>query len=58
MHKLFLLISLVFIGVSLVFIGVVLFFVYSVWDTVTGNPNIEYGHILLKDRTGKIITDK
>lgn len=34
------------------------FFIIDIWKTIQQKPNITFGHILLKDRNGKIITDK
>ena len=36
----------------------VAFFVKDIWSIISRNPNTQYGHILLHDRTWKIITDK
>ena len=36
----------------------VAFFVIDVYQVVSQNPNTTYGHLILRDRTWKIITDK
>jgi penicillin-binding protein 1C len=43
---------------SFSFLGIFLFMVFDTWETIQQKPNIEFGHILLTDRTGKIVTDK
>ena len=48
----------ILIIISLTFLAFVAFFVIDVYQTVSGNPNTTYGHLILKDRTWKIITDK
>ncbi|MBC7498577.1 transglycosylase domain-containing protein [Candidatus Gracilibacteria bacterium] len=44
--------------ISLVIFVLVAFFVIDIYKTVSGNPNTTYGHLMLRDRSGKIITDK
>ena len=37
--------------ISLVTFAFVAFFVIDVYQTVSGNPNTTYGHLILRDRT-------
>ncbi len=36
----------------------IIFCIGNVWITLSHGPNTTYGHLILRDRTGKIITDK
>lgn len=47
-----------FIILTLSFLVVLAFFVGDIWNTVSQKPNTEFGHLILRDRTGKIITNK
>ena len=44
--------------ISFIFLAFVAFFVIGVYQVVSQNPNTTYGHLILRDRTWKIITDK
>ena len=52
------LVKKIIILISFIFFTFVAFFVIDVYQTVSGNPNTTYGHLILRDRTWKIITDK
>lgn len=43
--------------ITLILTGLI-FFVTDVWTTVNQKPNIEFGHLILRDRTGIVMTDK
>ena len=52
------LVKKIILFISLVIFVFVAFFVIDVWTIVSKNPNTTYGHLILRDRTWKIITDK
>lgn len=43
--------------ITLILTGLI-FFIGDVWNTVNQKPNIEFGHLILRDRTGIVMTDK
>jgi penicillin-binding protein 1C len=43
---------------TLIILAILAFFVTDIWNTVSQKPNTEFGHLILRDRTWKIITDK
>ncbi|NRH21080.1 hypothetical protein HOO68_03485 [Candidatus Gracilibacteria bacterium] len=51
MKKILSLLAILFLIISIFFIG-------DVYFVISKGPSTEYGHLLLKDRNGKIITDK
>jgi hypothetical protein len=48
----------ILIILSLSFLAILAFFIVDVWNTVNQKPNIEFGHLILRDRTGIVMTDK
>ena len=46
------------LSISLVVFVFVTFFVVNVYHTISSNPNTTYGHLLLRDKSWQIITDK
>ncbi len=53
-----LLVKKILLFISLVIFVLVAFFVIDIYKTVSGNPNTTYGHLMLRERSWKIITDK
>ena len=43
---------------AILFLIISIFFIADIYIVISKWPNTEYGHLLLKDRNGKIITDK
>ncbi len=43
---------------TLIVLGIFAFFIVDIWNTVSQKPHTEFGHLILRDKTGKIITDK
>ena len=52
------LVKKIILFISVVMFVFVAFFVIDVYQVVSQNPNTTYGHLILRDRTWKIITDK